>query len=325
MGGPATIREFSPDGIPYSYTARMRERFISPFYVVHYGLIYSDNCISNKNESSYHWRLDSSRKYWPFPPGVSSIDQFRTSADWVIDNIKSDKSGNAHLFYDFDWPYQFYPGGKLEAPWWSGLTDAHAITLLLRAKDCFGDEAYLSVATALYRSVLTPVSRGGSLVLLDGYPWIEEYVDSRVPEEKLSRVFNGMVYAYHGIRAYEEYTKSGDMADKLLESIYNNFSKYDAGYWTRYDQNGSITNIKYNTITYNILKDSRIYNEIFDEYLSRWKIGIEFPGFLYPWCGPKSIAKTHFIVTFIMVFVISTLFVYLVLGLLRPARCIRRD
>lgn len=316
MGGPAEIREFGPDGIPYSRTARMRERFISPFYVTHYGLIYSENCRSKADESAYHWLPDDSRQYWPLPPEISDIGRFKASADWIVDNIRTDESGNAHLFYDFDWPYPFYPDGKLKAPWWSGLTDAQAITLLLRATDCFGGEGYLNAATALYKSVLTPVSRGGSLIMFDGHPWIEEYVDPRAPEESLSRVFNGMVYAYHGIRAYEEYTKSGNTSSDLLESIYANFSKYDDGYWTKYDANGSETNIKYNIITYHILSDKRIYNKIFDDALSRWRVGIVMSGIFYPIYGPNSFGKAHFIATFILIFVVMSLVIYAALSLL---------
>lgn len=325
MGGPAEIREFGPDGIPYSRTARMRERFISPFYVTHYGLIYSENCRSKADESAYHWLSDDSRQYWPLPPEISDIGRFKASADWIVDNIRTDESGNAHLFYDFDWPYPFYPDGKLKAPWWSGLTDAQAITLLLRATDCFGGEGYLNAATALYKSVLTPVSQGGSLTMLNGHPWIEEYVDPRTPEKDLSRVFNGMVYAYHGIRAYEEYMKSGGASSGLLESIHENFKNFDDGFWTKYDGNGSSTNIKYNTITYHILKDNRIYSHVFDDALARWKIGVSLPGFFYPIYGPLSYDKAHFIATFILIFGALSLIGYATLTLATSSARGKRD
>ena len=77
----------------------------------------------------------------------------------MVKNARAGTSGLTHLLYDFDWPYAAYPDGKLKAPWWSGLTDAYATTLLLRAWDCFGDQRYLDTAKQLYSSAISPVEK----------------------------------------------------------------------------------------------------------------------------------------------------------------------
>ncbi|MBW8305224.1 MAG: D-glucuronyl C5-epimerase family protein, partial [Brevundimonas sp.] len=178
---------FTAEGIPVQTNSHLSQKYTSPFYVVHYGLIYSEECRSRVPATGFHWLPDTTSSYWPQPPR-SSLDLFKHSAEWVLDNISYDRHGNAHLMYNFDWPYKNYPNGKLEAPWSSGLTDAHTITLLLRAYDCFGESAYSQAADELYKSVTTPVQKGGSLAYVDGHPWIEEYIDPRVQAISMSHV-----------------------------------------------------------------------------------------------------------------------------------------
>ena len=297
-------QEFSAEGIPYGTTPRHEERFVSPFYVVHYGLIYSEKCRSRTSPVAYHWLEDATVKDWPHPPG-SSLAMFRSSADWVVRNIRQDPRGNAHLFYDFEWFYRGYPEGKLVPPWWSGLTDAHAITLLLRAEDCFGGGEYEQAASALYRSTITPVSLGGSLVSFNGRPWIEEYVDPRAKDTDMSRVFNGMAYAYFGLKAYEQAHGIDGLEKELRASIIANVSAFDRGYWSDYDAIGSAANIKYHRVNLALIEDPRLYSSELDGVIRRWSVGRTLSGFFFVLQGPASIGKWHFIATWaLMTFVL---------------------
>lgn len=296
VGNGGERQSFSPDGIPYSTTPRHDERFVSPFYVVHYGLIHSEHCRARAPEGAYHWTEDQTVQDWPQPP-KSSLAMFRSSADWVVRNTRRDDLGNAHLFYDFDWPYANYPGGRLNAPWWSGLTDGHALTLLLRAEDCFADPRYRETAAALYRSTVAPVDQGGSLLSFNGRPWVEEYVDPRVDPAGMSRVLNGMAYAYFGVKAFEEAENVDGIADDLRQSIIHNIGAFDLGYWSSYDAIGSSANIKYHNVNLALLKDRRLYSPEFDDQIERWSVGSALPGLFYVLQGPPSIAKWHFIVS----------------------------
>jgi hypothetical protein len=307
--GKFKIREISDDGIPISYNSRFKKPFISPFYVVHYGLIYSET-ISNvkdlKKRYPYIWFEDNSVKFWDDPPEKFNEKFFKNCADYIVKNIKLYK-GNYHLLYDFDWPYENMRYKIIKAPWWSGLTDGYAILLLLRAYTVYKDEIYLESAKRLYLSVLSPIENGGSLTNFNGYPWIEEYVNWRFPEEN-PKVFNGMVYAYYGIRAYENFNniKPG-MADKLLISIFYNARCYDLNYWSYYDAVKTVSNVKYHKINYGLLKDlyeaysgtAYIKNkEDIKIILERWKKGADIP-ILWLYYSGWSVSKIHLLIEII--------------------------
>jgi hypothetical protein len=300
--GQLGLRVFDDNGLPVSRNARTGENFVSPFYVVHYGLIYSDTCFKEAWKSRYHWREDSTMRHWNEPPEIISTERFRYAADWIVSSLEADGRGNAHLYYHFDWAYPNVPGGQLSAPWWSGLTDGHALTLLLRAADCFGDARYAEAAAALYDSVLTPVADGGSLVTMNGYPWVEEYVDPRLPEESMSRVFNGMVYAFHGVKAYELVYEGRDMTAALEASILKNTRAFGLGYWSYYDAVGTEANIKYHLVNLSLIEDERLdlASEL-QEIIDQWRVGARHPGVFYLLSGPNTIAKLHFFVTFLLV------------------------
>ncbi|OXS99393.1 hypothetical protein B7H23_14630 [Notoacmeibacter marinus] len=292
--GTTSLRSFNTEGLPVSQDPRQQREFISPFYVVHYGLIHSKTCPQFGEASSYHWKNDSTEKYWNAPPKTLSSDIFRISADWVVNNIARDDNGNAHLFYEFDWPYANLNGAPLTAPWWSGLTDAVAILLMLRAHDCLGGDKYLDSARDLYDSVVTPFADGGSLTRLNGLPWVEEYADDHIAENDLSRVLNGMVYAYHGIRALEEREQVARYAPSFRAAIYKNADLFSKGYWSYYDNIGNASNIKYHAINLALLKDPRIAEEASMQVEKKWAIGHRFPIVFYLLEGPLSVAKIHF-------------------------------
>ncbi|WP_243465222.1 D-glucuronyl C5-epimerase family protein [Photorhabdus temperata] len=261
MKGKFTQREFNSNGFPLSHSPHIPEPFLSPFYVVHYGMIYSSLGL-DKDNTNILWRTDSSLSGWNVPPPKFNkkelVSNFKFSADWLLNNIKSFHD-ESHYLYDFDWPYKGYKNSKLSAPWWSGLTDAYAIILLLRAYDYFDDNRYLLTSHLLYKSALTSINKGGSLTMLDNMPWIEEYVDPEANSEKLAFVLNGMIYSTYGIESLENYLnidESKRISDSLYQSISKNIFKFDIeNEWSSYDLIGNPNNIKYHRIHTLLLKD----------------------------------------------------------------------
>lgn len=302
-------RSFDDSGIPIYKSPRIGN-YTSAFYVVHYGLEYSEACrdLSNK-DGKFHWRHDPTTIFWHSSPFKASLVNFRNSVDWIVANTEYDANGNAHLFYKFDWPYKNHFDGMLRAPWWSGLAEGHAITLLMRAADCFGDERYMRLADDFYKSILTRVEQGGSLLSFNDLPWIEEYVDPRAPVDALSRVFNGMAYAYFGIEAFEQGVGIQNMAPALRESIVRNAREFDMGYWSYYDAIGNEANIKYHAINLALLNDPILQESSLQEMLDRWELGRRFVVPFYLLNGPTSVAKYHFFSFYIF----AVLLIYLVL------------
>jgi len=311
--GGWSVREFDQSGLPVSNSPRIGT-FISPFYVVHYGLIYSEGL----GVEGLHWRSDPSIQYWNVHPEEDEdtvrIEKFKSTAEWLVDNVEY-YNGHAHLMYHFDWPYKNYPNSMLKAPWWSGLTDGYAIILLLRAHSYFGDDKYLSYAEKLYRSVLSDTDQGGSLSQLNGCPWIEEYVDPRVNSSDMSFVLNGMVYATYGVEAFERYTDPAlpVVASDLYECIDNNIAVFNNNGWSYYDAIGNSANIKYHGVNYAILKDMLrrgvIGSEIAFALSESWGVTLKNSGFYYILLGPKSIAYYHFTLSFFTVLAVLFFFI----------------
>lgn len=283
---------FTEDGIPAQLNPRIGN-YISPFYVVHFGLLYSEACRGLVDSSKQHWFEDATLKYWYGSPPTPSLRKFKATLDWLLANADDTTYGATHFLYNFNWPYSGYSGGEIRAPWWSGLTDGYAIILLLRGYDCFKEEKYFKLAERLYYSVLRPISKGGSLVYWDGLPWIEEYVDPYAVDIETPRVFNGMAYAYFGVLAFEQVRRITENAsDALLASIAQHIYDFDMGYWSFYDAMGNPANIKYHRINWALTVDPRISSAIPPELQRRWAVGVRYPA-LYLIYGPKSIAYFH--------------------------------
>jgi hypothetical protein len=190
-----------------------------------------------------------------------------------MERLEKDEFGNTHILYHFTYPYKGTSQGFLLAPWHSGLTDAVAIKLLLRAYVVTNDKRYLDEASHLYNSVLGPIEKGGSLIVDEaGNPWIEEYVARN--NTNFPFVLNGMIYATLAVMEYEEFMKLGNrMGKKLIQGIKSRLQEFDAHYWTWYDLVGTLANIKYHRIHIALLnimyqKTGELY---FLETASRWK------------------------------------------------------
>lgn len=269
------LREFNENGLPVSYSARSQAAFISPFYVVHYGILYS-NDLDHPQEYHYLWENDSSLKTWNVPPlsRYRTFDSFIALSDWVIEHV-SYKNSKAHLLYNFDWPYKNLRGGVIKAPWWSGLTDGYALLLLSRAYILTGNETYKVTADILYESVTSTIQDGGSLLYLpDGNKWIIEYVDSTIESRYLPRVLNGMIYAMFGVCAYEKtFPREKVLRFDLMQAIKDHVADYDLGWWTAYDAIGNVSSIKYHRIHIALLED--MYQLTGDTYYKnlqeKWK------------------------------------------------------
>ncbi|QIL42839.1 hypothetical protein G7045_00415 [Acidovorax sp. HDW3] len=312
--GKIDARIFDENGFNKSFSPKIGE-FVSPFYVMHYGIVYSSQI--NFESQSFHWRLDPSLLYWNIPPNNDkkmSEKFFKNMADWAVQNIEY-KNGGWHYLYKFDWPYAGYEDGKLIAPWWSGLTDGYALILLLRAYDVFKDERYISVAHKIYKTINKDINSGGSIVQLNGLPWIEEYVDPS-KNNGMAFVLNGMIYAYKGIKAYEDkFGIDNGFSEKYYGSILKNLKFYDDNGWSYYDMIGGKANIKYHKIAYALISDldnikPNSYIEGNNKYQvdsikKSWKLGFDNPGLFFFLKGPVTAGYWHLLLSYIATWVLT--------------------
>lgn len=125
--------------------------------------------------------------------------------------------------------------GITQAPYISGLTQAYATSMFLRAYQYTNDKKYLTAAQDTYRWIVAPVSQGGTMTTTIG-TWFEQ-LPTQVPGGESSHILNGHMSALFGI--YDYYRVTGDanakaMFDAGVAAIKANMSWYEVGYWSVY-------------------------------------------------------------------------------------------
>jgi heparosan-N-sulfate-glucuronate 5-epimerase len=166
------------------------------------------------------------------------LEQFLNSSDWLVDNAVS-KGNYSVLEYRFVWPMY-----NMQPPWYSGMAQAKALEVLIKAHEITGDKKYLDTAKPLLNAFFVEVKDGGVTYKTpqDGW-WYEEYagIGSKEP-----RVLNGMTHALLGIYKYYQYTQDPAakyLFDQGLIALKNNLPRYEytEGNYSTYDilSNGS--------------------------------------------------------------------------------------
>lgn len=135
------------------------------------------------------------------------------------------------------YPYQFSYGG-LSAPWYSGMAQGYAISVLVRYHSCYPSQSVLKTIQYVTRFMLLEESEGGCFSITpEGFPWIEEYPNS----SKSPEVLNGFLISVIGLLEYCELFGTddpvGSVLDTLIYSLKVSISQYDTGAWLRYDRN----------------------------------------------------------------------------------------
>lgn len=155
---------------------------------------------------------------------------FLRQADWLVDHAA------ATTYQSLTWFYQvamdFY---RIVPPWISGMAQAQAISMLLRAHQETGDDRYLQTAQQAWPVLQRPIDQGGVLGHFpDELPIIEEYPSPLF----LTGVLNGFIYGIFGVYDYAVYTEApaaGQLFDTLVHSLQQNLWRYDCGFWSYYD------------------------------------------------------------------------------------------
>jgi hypothetical protein len=172
----------------------------------------------------------------------------------------------------FDWDYR----PTLKAPWYSGLAQGQAISLLVRAHAKTGERKYLNCAALAFRSFLTDVASGGVRFLdAEKNVWFEEYLVSPP-----THILNGFIWAAWGVYDYFLATGSREAMGLFAGAVTTldaNLARYDLGFWSRYELSGTllpmIASRFYHRLHVTQLRVMhRITSEkIFDVYAQRWE------------------------------------------------------
>ena len=165
------------------------------------------------------------------------LEGFKELSDWFVETGEPTKSGLTWL-YHFDW---FNNHIK---PWRSGLSQAHAVSTLLRAASVFDDNKYAEAARGAVDDMIAPMNEGGAAYFWDdGTVSLEESI--KTPP---SSVINGHLFSVIASWEAGRYFEDGryrNIAKKGWNFVLNRADSIDIGYWSRYSlkDNGSIADI----------------------------------------------------------------------------------
>ncbi len=199
---------------------------------------------------------------------------FRTMQDQVryfSDTARVDTAfGGKGLGIPYDWAY-----GQLKAPWYSGMTQGVALSLLIRYEHLTGDPAMEPMMRKIAYFILQPETAGGCLsTTKEGYTWIEEY--PRSTEHR--HVLNGFINALIGLLEYSarfpDDTLAGRVTNECRAGLRSCFDHYEKVEWSTYDRSGNGLTAGY--MEYQILELQQLltlaYDPVIHDQLLLWTV-----------------------------------------------------
>lgn len=174
----------------------------------------------------------------------------------------------------------------LKAPFYTGITQALALSVFIRASYICNLENYRRLAEKTWNSFYLPVEQGGIYRIFESkYDWIEEY-PVKIPDLTL----NG--FLFNIIAGYEFYHFVGkkdaiieERLRKMLRSFFYLFSRYRFGKYTKYNlRHFTFHNIPYQGLFVFMflhlfhLSGKKIFHNLAFEYHAQtnWKAYLEF-------------------------------------------------
>ncbi|MBI4159834.1 hypothetical protein HY504_01575 [Candidatus Wolfebacteria bacterium] len=186
------------------------------------GRQYNPLAIGQYGLGHYNKYLVSGSKY--------HLEIAKAQADWLVENLKKNDFGFYVWRHKFRWRYKKY----LEPGWLSAHSQGTGISLLGRMWKATGDERYKDAARRAFESLTVTIDKGGVRYIDgEGNVWLEEYIVNPP-----THILNGLIWGLWGV--YDWWLVSRDeRAHQLFiscaKTIKNNLSRYDIGFWSRYD------------------------------------------------------------------------------------------
>jgi len=272
--GHPTPHILDENGVPRVRYARLNDRYYdNPVYVGIYGLLYYDRWTQRGENADFLGIYERFSLYPPRDPPGAEVwkNRFLATADWFATHIRVRTSGEGYTYgvYEYAFPWDYY---DLLPPWRSGMAQALALQVLLRAWQLTGNPTYQEAAELTKRAFTVPVEEGG--VAYKETPsawWYEEYA---APGARRSRVPNGMEHALIALHEYSQAQKDRE-AQELFDSGLAALERAIEAYgdpaipWTYYDAIGTVANYKYHRL--NVALTRRLYDLTGSETLAIYR------------------------------------------------------
>ncbi len=154
---------------------------------------------------------------------------------------------------------------------YSAMPQGEAVSALLRAYEMTDDVRFMVSAEKALHVMLTPVEQGGTGNYAAGGLTLEE-----CPSMTRNTILNGWVFALFGI--YDFCLATGDAAHsrtftRSLGTLANELGRFDAGYWSYYDQQGALASPFYHDLHISQLRALHMASGLDDlqQAVDRWE------------------------------------------------------
>lgn len=159
--------------------------------------------------------------YW-ITDDIQYLNACKKHVDRLINEIAVTGGHDSQLWYPYDFNFYLHGrGGELmQAPWYSGMCQGDALSIICRLYSEIQEDYLLSAAEKTFNTFdtwLNKDSRWVSCYTDDGYYWIEEYPHNNGTQ---CYTLNGFIFAIFGLYEYYIQTKNPRCKELLLASLY---------------------------------------------------------------------------------------------------------
>lgn len=177
-------------------------------------------------------------------------------ANWAVENQEENGGWISFAYESPEYPY-------------SSMAQGEAISLLLRAYQLENNEAFLNTAKKAYQFMIIPISDGGT-AKYDG----KKVYFYECPADPL--ILNGWIFSIWGIMDYCKYfddVSAKKILNQTLDTLENDLTKFDIGYWSMYEDGMRICSPFYHKLhiaQLNVMYDltgKQIYKDYADRFL----------------------------------------------------------
>jgi hypothetical protein len=163
---------------------------------------------------------------------IRYYDKFMNQVKYLRDSTEYVYVNDTCIGYPYNFPFH-----DLKPNWYSGMSQAEAISVLVRYFSLSQDKTVLPLIVKLKNLMLLSVKEGGNLGRTpEGNIWIEEYPNSK----RKAQVLNGYFIILVGLFEYcQLFPLDVEAKNKLAEGIASlkiSVDKYDTGSWLLYDR-----------------------------------------------------------------------------------------
>ena len=187
---------------------------------------------------------------------------FLRLADWLNQNINENGGWKN--------PWEFLRPTSISN--YSAMSQGEAISVLIRAYQITNDNSFMESSEKAFKFLILPVEEGGCTYYIDRQIYLEEY-----PEHPRSTVLNGYIFALFGVYDFVLVTGGEDVKRFFLDSVTTlekSLHLYDTGFWTYYDQLGTISSPFYHSLHISLLDALYLITgrESFNSVSGKWSL-----------------------------------------------------